>query len=318
MKVGVIVGRFQSHTLHSGHESLIDTVVELNEVTVIFLGVSRAPGTKRNPLDFLTRRQMLEAYIESNVSEAKQVLILPILDQHDDTVWSKLLDEAIHAIGIRNAEVTIYGGRDSFLSRYKGSHKTKEFADLGSNNISSTMHREAVQVPIPSEDFRAGVIYATQTSFRSVFSTVDAALIKPSEKKVLLGKKSKETHWRFPGGFVDASDQSLECAVAREAYEETGYNIAIDSWWYISSCRGDDWRYPGPERIHTAFFAADVDRYQGGGTIQAGDDLVSIDWHNIDYDLLNKMVRTHKNLVTDLLVWFKRNFKIPDLAAGRK
>jgi nicotinamide mononucleotide adenylyltransferase len=59
-QVGVIVGRFQTHYLHEGHLDLISHVLENHSQVIIMLGISRKQNSKRNPLDFATRKLMIE------------------------------------------------------------------------------------------------------------------------------------------------------------------------------------------------------------------------------------------------------------------
>ena len=58
--VGVIVGRFHTSDLHEGHLDVIKQVVEKHPRVIIFLGQSYHICTKRNPLPFYIRRQMIE------------------------------------------------------------------------------------------------------------------------------------------------------------------------------------------------------------------------------------------------------------------
>lgn len=50
--IGVFVGRLQIHELHEGHHYAIKQVVDNHKKTIIFLGVPKFIGTKKNPLDF--------------------------------------------------------------------------------------------------------------------------------------------------------------------------------------------------------------------------------------------------------------------------
>ena len=59
-EIGVIIGRFQVHELHNEHKKLIYSVLEQHEKVLLFLGTTSAVGTRRNPLDFITRKAMIE------------------------------------------------------------------------------------------------------------------------------------------------------------------------------------------------------------------------------------------------------------------
>ncbi len=57
-KLGILVGRFQ--TLHSGHEMMINTAVELCDEVAIFVGSAQESGTYKNPFSYEVRKDMLE------------------------------------------------------------------------------------------------------------------------------------------------------------------------------------------------------------------------------------------------------------------
>ncbi len=57
--IGAVVGRFQVHELHDAHRYIIDQVVNNHKKSIIFLGVPKVVGTKKNPLDFDTRKKMI-------------------------------------------------------------------------------------------------------------------------------------------------------------------------------------------------------------------------------------------------------------------
>jgi bifunctional NMN adenylyltransferase/nudix hydrolase len=90
-EIGVVIGRFQLHKLHSEHEKLIQHVQNNHEKIIIFLGVSSAIGTQRHPLDFITRKVMIQ-------QSFPEVVILPLSDNKSDEVWSNRLDEKIREI----------------------------------------------------------------------------------------------------------------------------------------------------------------------------------------------------------------------------
>jgi ADP-ribose pyrophosphatase YjhB (NUDIX family) len=120
------------------------------------------------------------------------------------------------------------------------------------------------------------------------WTTVDMAIrwVTEDQKVVyLMGKKPGELGWRFPGGFKDRFDLSLEDTVLREAGEEVlKYDIdpklAFGTPKYLSSQNVDDWRYEGEtDGITTVFYL--VDFIGTANDIKAGDDLAATAWFEL-------------------------------------
>jgi bifunctional NMN adenylyltransferase/nudix hydrolase len=264
--IGVMVGRFQTPELHDAHHQLLKQVASNHKKVILFLGVPCTAITRRNPLDFTTRKLMIqEAYPDFT--------ILPIRDCAYDEEWSKHIDQTIREI-YPFGTVTLYGGRDSFIAHYKGGFPCEELESK--HFISATeVRRQVSNEARRTRDFRAGVIYAAYNQFPRVVSTVDIAPLREmnGEIQVLLAKKPGEQGWRFIGGHVDPSDVNLEMAARRETGEEA--NIDIEGLRYIGSFRIEDWRYTNEvDRIVTTFFAATY----VSGAVQPQDDISELRW----------------------------------------
>jgi len=122
------------------------------------------------------------------------------------------------------------------------------------------------------------------------FHTVDCAVIKIINEtfKVLLIQKPNEVemgHWRFPGGFIDPTDNSAEDAASREVMEETGMNIGDIE--YLGSVKIDDPRYrESPHKIITSFFLG----IHVSGDAGAGfDDVAVTKWFDLSDVVTNKV-----------------------------
>ena len=280
---GVIIGRFQTPELHSEHIKLIQYVLDRHEKVILFLGVSPTLANKKHPMDFITRKYMIEE--QFGISK---LTIMPLSDNKSDEIWSKQLDSKIKEI-FPLGSVTIYGSRDSFIPYYKGVNKTLELQpDIF---VSATDIRElASKKVIASPEFRAGIIYSVYNQFPIVYSTVDIAIIKDDE--ILLGQKLNETEWRFIGGFVDVTDESDEAAAKRETLEETGLEVA--DLEYICSMPVNDWRYRRikDRSIMTRFFKA---KYIFGCPTPQ-DDINALKWFKLTPELENILVEEHKKL----------------------
>lgn len=279
-EIGVIVGRFQVPELHAGHIELIQKVLDNHKRVVIFLGISPVLVTKKNPLDFITRKEMI-LKVFANVT----IVALPDMPNDDD--WSKELDKRLREVCPMGTPL-LYGGRDSFIKHYGGHFETTELDGIG--DFSGTEIRKEVSQAIKaSPDFRAGVIFAAYNQYPKVFPTVDVAIMKGDE--VLLGRKPHQTLFRFIGGFVDPTDDSFEKAAQREAQEETG--VEVGNLQYIGTARIDDWRYRNEvDKIITTLFAAD---YVAGNAI-ARDDIAELRWFKMKDLTMEDFVVEHRVL----------------------
>lgn len=293
-KVGVTVGRFQVSDLHYAHIKIIYDMMVAHEKVCIFLGVSSAMGTDKDPLDFESRKIMIE-------EQFPNVIVEPITDQRSDEEWSKNLDIRIKQLFPKQS-VLICGGRDSFLDHYCGKYPTQEFPKIN-HFPGSEVRKKIGEKTLASSEFRKGQIYLTQKQYPRTFFTVDIACISPNGKTdmVLLGKKAKNDKLRFPGGFIDPTDESLFHAAKRELFEETNLDIDLKEFNFLTSVRINDWRYRGSkDGIMTNFLVCNDDPKQ---KTQAKDDLVAVEWCDInDKKLEEKITPSHLILLKTLKI----------------
>lgn len=267
--VGVVVGRFQVPSLHIGHQRLLHHVAMRHATVLVLVGTVSTPPTERNPLPFELREHMLKQHFAHFYPDVSVVVIklpsrrgeYPKRSMHIDTIIRDMFP---------GQPAILYGSRDSIIHRYTGAFQTEEFAAI--NSPSATEVRAAI-VPLDSLDFRAGYIDAIKGLWPRVYPAVDIA-VQVESGEFVLGRKPDETLFRFPGGFVDPGDASLEDASFREAGEElprTEVNRA--SLRLVGSHRVNDWRYRGTkDGIMTSLV-------YGHGTVHelvAGDDIAEI------------------------------------------
>lgn len=271
MKIGVIIGRFQVPELTAGHQELFALVQAENDSTLCLLGEAALYGLKRNPLPFEVRKWMIE-------ESQPDVMCLPLYDKASDDVWSMQVDNIIALSFPMATEVTIYGGRESFIPHYKGRYKVREVETR--HSLTGTQARLQCKHTYPGdESSRHGAIWAREHTFPGVKMAVDVALVRGDLHEVLLGRKPGNTLWQFPGGFVDPKDESLEAAAERELAEETA--IVAGKMRYLGSIKVDDWRLRSePEYgITTALFVATA--YNHSDVARADDDLEEVKWFNL-------------------------------------
>lgn len=292
-QVGVMVARFQVDELHPGHIAMIDVVSENHNKVIVFLGVSNVPNTKKNPLDFATRRAMVQ-------EQMPDAIILPIKDNRSDEAWSANLDMLIN-LTFGEVNALLYGSRDSFIPHYRGRHTTTELTsdfDFSGTEVRNKISRELRD----TRDFRAGIIHANYARRAVTYSTVDVVM-HDGEGKILLARKPNEEDLRFIGGFVDRTDTSFEHSARREFMEETGGNAEIGKLKYVASAQIDDWRYRKEEDgIMTTLFIGG----HSWGPLKPSDDIAELKWVDIsDLDTEEKIERKimpeHRGLMLSLI-----------------
>jgi bifunctional NMN adenylyltransferase/nudix hydrolase len=295
--VGVIVGRFQVHELHDGHKELIDHVCSQHNKVIIFLGLSHVNMSMNNPLDFESRRQMIQA-------EYPDINILYIKDMPSDEAWSRKLDGMIADVVVPGQSVVLYGARDSFIDRYHGRFPRRELVSDSETYYSGTEVRRTIarSSARSSADFRAGVIFASANRHPIAYCTVDVAVLDGvldgqssyPYRRILLVRKHNERLFRFPGGFSEPTTPSLEADARREAYEETGVDITDPE--YVGSLVVDDWRYRNErDKIKTTLWKA---YYRSGRPApQDTAEIAEVRWFNLE-DLKDTDIHpTHRPLL---------------------
>jgi len=293
--IGVIVGRFQSPYVHAGYKELIDFALSRHARVFVFIGQSPLKCNQRDPFDFKIRFDMLH-------TEYPNVEICRIDDVGDVERWSRNLDYQIALLAGPSQTVTLYGSRDCFP--YSGRYERKVI--IPTHNISSTkIRRETGLVSINSEDFRKGVVWATQNRWPICYPTVDIAVFDFKNDILLLGKKPGEVLWRFPGGFADVNSNSYEEDALRELKEET--SLIGKSLEYIGSRKIEDWRYHNlPDKIKTLFYVVTV----WEGELKASDDLAYVEWLPLNTLNGDMFVPNHRSLFAMLLSWRNRLLRL--------
>jgi bifunctional NMN adenylyltransferase/nudix hydrolase len=286
--IGTLVGRFQVHELHEAHHYLIKQVVDNHKKVILFLGVSKVVGTKKNPLDFDTRKKMIQHHYPD-------IVILALPDFGDDKRWSHELDKRIKEV-YPIGDVLLYGGRDSFIPYYKnggGQFDCKELEQY--TFVSGTEVRKMVSSEVKdSQDFRSGMIYQSYNQYPKVHPCVDIAILNEEEDKVLLAKRPFEDGWRFIGGFSKPTDVSYEHTVRRKVSEDAGVNLSVQHPRYIGSCQIPDWRYKSEEdKILSMLFITKKEF----GRIDPSDDVSELKFFNIEGLNHDIMVNEHKILL---------------------
>ncbi|MGA8893511.1 MAG: NUDIX hydrolase [Anaeromyxobacteraceae bacterium] len=104
------------------------------------------------------------------------------------------------------------------------------------------------------------------SDFRNPAPTVDAVILLPGDRVVLVRRRNPPHGWAIPGGFVDEGER-LDVAAAREAEEETGLPVTLLEQFHAYS---DPSRDPRRHTISTVYLAtADGDPRGGDDAAEA-------------------------------------------------
>ena len=122
--------------------------------------------------------------------------------------------------------------------------------------------------------------------FRNPVPTVDA-IIEIGGKIVLIERRNPPHGWALPGGFVDYGE-TLEDAVRREAFEETGLRITLKGQFHTYSKPDRD---PRLHTISTVFLAT------AEGCPTGGDDALQA--AVFDPQDLPALVFDHRDILND-------------------
>ena len=266
------------------------------------IDVKRGACTAEQPLRPNQRQDILRGHrklFDAGVTEHLHI--------RDNERWSLLLDETINKLMPEGTTHVALFIAKSLADKYVGEYTPVVMEDIpGLTDVSAPVTVK----PSTTNDFRQGIMYAEQRAFPLVYSTVDIGIIDRSLKFVLLGRKQNEKKWRFPGGFVDPTDDSKESAWLRELGEEVPNGILsfYSDVEYVCSTIVPDCRYPGRDKIMTTMFGAivdfDVDK------LEAGDDLVEVQLFGISDDLFNIITEDHHPALKKFLGWVDKQSNV--------
>lgn len=293
--LGVVVGRFQVPELHEAHKQLIAMAQLNHESYAIFIACTSVKGSTRDPLDYDTRAVMIKY-------QFPDAHIYPIDDNPSDDIWSRHLDGKIMSIAGKK-KVLLYSGHKGFASHYYGRYPVKSIKEIDFYRGTEIREIQGKIVPV-SKEGRCGIMYGIAHQYPRVYPTVDIAVLDGN--LILLGIKRDQEGLRFPGGFVDPTDKTLEDAAKREVFEECG-GIETANYEYVCSGIVDDWRYRNrDEKIMSTLFTC---KYIFGpyheATSKPDSEFTSLKLYSISIETCAKMAVTHRPFFMNLLK--KRN-----------
>jgi 8-oxo-dGTP diphosphatase len=132
-------------------------------------------------------------------------------------------------------------------------------------------------------------VTGTMADFRNPAPTVDAVVLLPDDRVVLIRRKNPPHGWAIPGGFVDEGER-LDVAAAREAAEETGLQVTLLEQFHSYS---DPARDPRRHTISTVYLA------RASGQPRGGDDAAEA--RAFSWDALpDSIVFDHREILADV------------------
>ncbi len=265
-QIGCMCGRFQVHELHDAHKNLIDQVVNNHKKVILFLGVAAITPSKRNPLDFDTRKRMIQ-------QEYPNITIVPLPDMESDIDWSKEMDKRIREI-FPHGNVLLYGGRDSFIPYYSGVFDTKELEQY--TFISGTEVRKKISEEIKnSSDFRSGIIYNSYNQDDKVLTYIDIRVLNSKINRELITNKTKKSI----GDYINTNDNSLEESCYRILKDKIGLSEDFNTikFRYIKSNVHNDWKYKNISKIISILYEVDITQVD----LDPSNEIYELNWREI-------------------------------------
>lgn len=141
-KVGLLCGRFQP--VHRGHINLIREALNHCDRLIIAIGSAQESGTKRNPFDYETRKELLR---RSMRGLGERVTMIPVNDREvisEDSSWGKyLIKEVFEQTGV--VPTINFSGVEGVRSHWFDEVEIEQMElDRNITPISATALREAI------------------------------------------------------------------------------------------------------------------------------------------------------------------------------
>ncbi len=130
------------------------------------------------------------------------------------------------------------------------------------------------------------------TTFRNPAPTVDAVILVPDDRVVLVRRANPPLGWALPGGFVDEGE-TLHDAAVREAAEETGLAVDLSEQFFTYS---DPARDPRQHTLSTVYIG------WAEGNPKGGDDAAEARAFPLDA-LPEDLCFDHATIVADYLTY---------------
>lgn len=233
-KTGVFIGRFQPP--HPGHIAAIAIAASQVDELLILVGSANQCRSIKNPWTFSERKNML--FKKLRTAGVTKFKIFPVNDHpYNDPAWITEVKQIISSVSLPETKPILFGHMK------EGNNYLKWFPDWGFREVGSQYTINATQVrekmfedddpEIPQTVKNDWYYYQREAhTFRDYpfpetlnFNCGDA-LVLCLDKVLLIerGRAPGRGAWALPGGFKNANETFLDCAI-RELQEETNIRV---------------------------------------------------------------------------------------------
>jgi bifunctional NMN adenylyltransferase/nudix hydrolase len=231
-KNGIFIGRFQP--AHRGHIHALSIAASQVATLYIFVGSANQCRSIKNPWTYAERVYLLRTMLRSN--GVSNIEFVPMNDYpYSDTQWITDIRSAVEHLNI--------GTPILFGHMKEGNTYLKWFPDWEYRNIESTYSINATKVRLdmfnkvssemPSTVHEDNQYYSKEKElfanypFKESLNFNCADAILECQGHILLiqrGRAPGKGSWALPGGFKNANETFLDCAI-RELIEETNIRV---------------------------------------------------------------------------------------------
>lgn len=277
MKIGVVVGKFQTPYLTEAHQHLFDKAIEENDQLVIFVLDKHIEFTDNNPLPYRIREDMLlqNFWGESN----GRISIYPLQEQKYASVLQHNLDSTLLSHWSASHEFTLYSGADGVGSFYDGLCKV-EICEFQSRKKSKQLRSYAFDKEDYEKEIAQGMIHAVGHKPPLCYNYV-VSIVRARDGLITI-KYPDTKYLSFPTIELNSEHNSIiEASFSHITTLVPGASLTQGS--HLHSIKVDDWRFRDSEDF--CFYHAVYHKLEGGNlsNVEIMRDLTTIDEFETEY-----------------------------------
>lgn len=257
---------------HVGHMALIAEMFERSKRVIIFLACDRSFPSKKNPVPFEVRKDMLHEAILASKFSNRMYQILPLRNQRYNNVWANELEKSIATVlqkpDLACDDVALFHSRDGFGRHYIPTGRFPVYEVPEIPGVNATAIRERVLSHKSENVTYAQGLVAQQLRQPAVQLFMQVrAIIKNAAGKIAIVKyaSSDERRYRFPGGYVvPKKDDNFEAALIRKITTKLDVAITKKSIRFLGDVEIPDWRHREAEiKTRGMIYEMKVDKLAG-------------------------------------------------------